>query len=225
MQTQRSSLLVEAGQSLRDILREGVEYAKDGSPRVLDGLPDPEMRSRFLPFVSVHLYRVEEERTLFDPRRVPVDDTAGGDPDSAVFSGPPVYLSLHYAILPWGRDLVEQSRLLEEAIRAIMAAARRPGGPRAAHPVPIRGPFRLRFTHPFDLADQTRVMNSLGLALRPIISCSVIARLEAQDRTTVPRVRTRRLRVEEQRGGANGGGTNGGGAPALRGTQGGHHGA
>ena len=218
MRTQQSSLLIEAGQFLRDILRMGVECAEESSPRVLDGLPEAELRSRFLPFVSVHLYRVEEERTLFDPHRVPVGGTSGEPSEAAVFAGPPVYLSLHYAILPWGRDLPEQCRLLEHSIQGIMTAARS----HLASPDARRdGKFRLRFTHPFDLADQTRVMNSLGLALRPIVSCSGVARLDSEVRTSIPRVRTRRLRIEEPGDLADRSGL----STALPGSQGGRHGA
>lgn len=202
MAKKRSSLLIEAGESLRGILRDGLHDGSEARTRVVDGLPSRDLRERLLPFISVHLYRVEEDRTLFDPRRVLVGDGEGGSADPAVYAGPPVYLSLQYAVIPWGRDPLEQSRLIEQSITALMDATRRPaarpgpdtgGEPAAMDP----GHLRLRFTQPFDLSDQTRVLNSLGLALRPLISCSMTACLRPTERFRVPRVRSRRLRIEE----------------------------
>jgi hypothetical protein len=149
-------------------------------------------RPRSLPCLSLHLYRIEEKRHLYRPERVRLTSPDGTDGGAIVCRHPPIYIGAQYAILAWGRDADEEHTLLGEVLAVVADTP---------HLVAGEGEqISLRLTDSVGLSDQKAILDSLGIPLRPLISCSATARLDSIRTTAHPAVQARSVRISESPG-------------------------
>lgn len=196
----RSGVIRDTATSLHCLLQGRVRSASGRPVRIHTGPPDRSEIGRSLPCLSLYLYGIEENRDLYRPERLLERRPDSGGEGEAIYRHPPIYLNMRHAIFSWGRTPVEEKHLLGEVLAVLMDVPHLEGGRGLLGKAFGPGDrVTLRLTHPFGIAEQQEVLRSLGVPLRPVLSCSATARFDSGRLESVRRVRRRVAHLEEKR--------------------------
>ena len=196
----RSGVIRDTTQSLRRLLETNLPSRGDGPIRIVTDAPDRSTIAGLLPCVSLFLYRIEENRSLYRPEKILEPSAREAEDGVAVYRNPPIFLTMHHLVAAWGHTRDEEHSLLGQAL-GVLADHPRLGPENGLVGEAFGSGDRvlLRLTHPFGAGEQREILRSLGLDLRPVLSCSATARLDSERREAVRRVQFRSAGVVEKK--------------------------
>ncbi|MCZ6602451.1 MAG: Pvc16 family protein [Planctomycetota bacterium] len=190
-----SGFIRDTTKAIHRLLQAGVQISSDRPLQILTGAPDRTQIARSLPCLSVYLYRIEERGDLYRPEKI-VEGRSGKS--TLRYRDPPIYMTLRFAVLFWGRTPDEEHRLIGAALGVLLETPHLEEGQGfEAESFQSGERISLKLTSPFELSDQNEILASLGLSLRPVLACSATARLDSKRIATIRTVSHRVARVNE----------------------------